>query len=354
MVYARIPSVLVVGVLVACAAEDRPEQTSSTNPGTLTVGPTTDPLPTSTDPETSIDAGPDDDDDDETGDKLDVGAGTGMMTAGDDVTGCTKVDLIFVVDGSGSMADEQNNLLSAFPGFIDTMRTQLADADSYNVGVIRTDGNDISCVPGRQGVLVTRNFAAGSSMATCTPYASGLRFMTQADDLSEKFACAARVGIGGDGDEAPLGSLIAALTPPNTDAGECNEGFLRDDALLVVVSITDEEDDHETEDEACGNEPGMGSPGEPEDWFEAIVAAKGGVEQNIVVLSLIGPSVDPCPELDKCNGGIDGAEPSVRIANFTWMFSHGHVGPVCGDYDPFFAEAVADIQTACDEFIPPG
>jgi hypothetical protein len=36
------------------------------------------------------------------------------------------------------------------------------------------------------------------------------------------------------------------------------------------------------------------------------------------------------------------------------MFSHGHVGPVCGDYDPFFAEAVADIQTACDEFIPPG
>jgi hypothetical protein len=233
------------------------------------------------------------------------------------------------------------------------MQSELDGNEGFNVGVIRTDGNDISCVPGRPGVLVTRNFAAGSSMETCTPYAEGGRYMTQQDNLAEKFSCAARVGIGGDGDEQPLGSLIAALTSPNIDEGECNEGFLRDDALLVVVLITDEEDDHETPDEACGNEPGMGSPGEPEDWFDAIVATKGGIESNIVVLSLIGPSVEPCPDLDKCNGGVTGAEPAIRISNFTWMFTHGHVGPVCGDYGPFFEDAVADIKAACEEFEPP-
>lgn len=345
---------LLVIALGACPADERSAQTGV---DIVTQGPTLTTTNASSDTEpasSSTEAVSATADSQDTGEKLDVSEGTGMNSGGDDLLGCKKVDLIFVVDGSGSMADEQGNLLAAFPDFIDTMRTELSGAEGYNVGVIRTDGNDISCVAGRQGVLVTRNFAPGSSDATCTPYASGLRYMTQDDDLNDKFSCAARVGIGGDGDEQPMASLISALTPPNTDIGECNEGFLRDDALLVVVIITDEEDDHETMDEACGNEPSAGSPGEPADWFADVVAAKGGIESNVVVLSLIGPSIDPCPDLDKCNGGIDGAEPAIRIANFTWMFSHGHVGPVCGDYDPFFAEAVADIKEACEEFVPPG
>ncbi len=286
--------------------------------------------------------------------KLDVGGGSGSG-GGDSLIGCKKVDIVFVIDGSGSMADEQQNLLAAFPNFIDTMRTELNSAEGFNVGVVRTDGNDISCVPGRYGVLVTRNYALGSSNATCTPYASGQRHMTQDDDLPSKFNCAARVGTGGDGDEQPMQAVIAALTPPNTDVGECNEGFLRDDALLVIVIITDEEDDHETMEQACGNVPSMGSPGEPADWYDAIVAAKGGVETNVVILSLVGTAApEACPPLDKCDNGVDGAEIATRLLGFTWMFTHGHVGPVCGDYDPFFQEAVADIKDACEEFVPPG
>lgn len=347
-------SIALFGVTVACGGEQRQDDPPTT--GTLTQATTmstTTPADTGGDSSTSSSGGAEVESGQETSTKLDVGMATEMNTGGDDLLGCKKVDIIFVVDGSGSMADEQTNLLSAFPQFISTMQSELDDAEGFNVGVVRTDGNDISCVPGRPGVLVTRNFAAGSSMDTCTPYASGLRYMTQQDDLDEKFTCAARVGIGGDGDEQPMASVIAALTSPNIDAGECNEGFLRDDALLVIVIITDEEDDHETEEEACGNEPGMGSPGDPEDWFDAIVATKGGIESNIVVLSLIGPSVDPCPDLDKCNGGTDGAEPAIRIANFTWLFTHGHIGPVCGDYAPFFQDAVADIKEACEMFEPP-
>lgn len=341
---------------LGCASEQRQDDPSvtatltqtSAAPSTTVPESTGDGSTSSTTGDAEVDTGED------TSTKLDVGVGTGMNSGGDDLLGCKKVDIVFVVDGSGSMADEQANLISAFPQFISTMQSELDGAEGFNVGVIRTDGNDISCVPGRQGVLVTRNYAAGSSMETCTPYAEGGRYMTQQDNLAEKFFCAARVGIGGDGDEQPMASVIAALTSPNIDAGECNDGFLREDALLVIVVITDEEDDHETEEEACGNEPGMGSPGEPEDWFDAVVAAKGGIESNIVVLSLIGPSVDPCPDLDKCNGGISGAEPSIRISNFTWLFTHGHVGPVCGDYGPFFDEAVDDIKAACEEFEPPG
>jgi hypothetical protein len=70
-----------------------------------------------------------------------------------------------------------------------------------------------------------------------------------------------------------------ALDPALNAVGACNEGFLRADALLVLVSITDEEDDHEA---ACNLNPG--SPGEPSDWFDTIVAAKAGVDPSCALI----------------------------------------------------------------------
>ncbi|MCA9718739.1 MAG: hypothetical protein KC468_28985, partial [Myxococcales bacterium] len=118
---------------------------------------------------------------------------------------------------------------------------------------------------------------------------------------------------------------------------------------------TDEEDDHEVE--SCLQLPQPGSPGDPTDWFNTVVAAKGGVEQNVVVLTLIGPpgpNPAQCPQLDKCQGGIIGAEVSVRIDAFSKFFTYGFVGRVCeNSYDAFFSEAVGVIKSACDEFMPP-
>ena len=151
-------------------------------------------------------------------------------------------------------------------------------------------------------------------------------------------------------------AMLTALTPPLTDDGECNQGFLRDDALLVVVIITDEEDDHETMDDACNGMPLPGSPGDPGSWFDQMVEIKGK-EESVVVLSLVGPDgrmAPMCPALDKCNGGIVGAEVARRILEFTSMFTFGFVGQVCGDYGPIFQESISVIKTACDEFEPVG
>ncbi|HET6585579.1 MAG TPA: hypothetical protein VFG69_19100 [Nannocystaceae bacterium] len=300
------------------------------------------------------------DDSDPTLGKLDVmggdGGGSGPIDTSSD-SGCKKVDLLFVIDDSGSMADEQINLVAAFPEFIDGMRTRLADADGYNVGVISSDvyTGDFTCMPLVEGALITRTAGASSSNAVCDPFTSGLRFMTEADDLETKFACTAQIGTGGDGNERPAQALAAALSPALGAAGACNEGFLREDALLVVVLITDEEDDHETMAQSCMMAPQLGSAGEPADWFAAVTAAKGGDEAAIVVLSLVGPSgADACPALDKCNGGIVGAEPAPRILEFTDMFTYGFVGPVCQPYGPFFLEAIDVIESACDDFEPPG
>ncbi|HEY8374956.1 MAG TPA: vWA domain-containing protein, partial [Nannocystis sp.] len=86
--------------------------------------------------------------------KLDVGGPvTGGDTTGGPATGgCEKVDFLFVVDNSGSMADEQMNLINSFPGFISTI-TQTLDAQDYHIMAVSTDngkgtGLMSSCVNG--------------------------------------------------------------------------------------------------------------------------------------------------------------------------------------------------------------
>jgi hypothetical protein len=244
---------------------------------------------------------------------------------------CVKVDLLFVIDNSGSMKQEQDNLVASFPGFVQEIQQELADAESLHIGVVTTDDYEFNEAPcaGVLGGLVTQTGGLDSSAAACGPYASGLRYMTEQDDLAQRFACAAHVGTDGSGDEMPLDAALHALGPGLAAPGACNEGFVRADALLVLVLITDEEDQ---------------SIGDPPQWFNSLVALKGGVETNIVVLSLIGPKQPACP---------DAKTIALKLVEFTGMFTYGSVGQICApSYQQFFHDAIAGIAEACDNFIP--
>jgi hypothetical protein len=289
------------------------------------------------------------------GEVLDVANGGSAGNDSDSMTdGCKKVDLLFVIDNSVSMANEQGNLVSSFPGFIEAMREQLADTQGYHVGITTTDIYTPSLECAEPGSLVVRTGGDDSSDEECGPYAEGGRYMTEADDLENVFSCAAQVGVGGDIDERPITMMLSALSDDQNGAGGCNEGFLRDDALLVVVLITDEEDDVEEGHCESGFPPAQdGSGGEPPGWFEGLAAVKDGNEKSIVVLSLVGPSSGRmCPELDFCSGATDGAEVANRLIEFTEMFTYGFVGSVCEPYGPFFEEAISGIASACNEFMP--
>jgi len=333
---------------MACNADDGQEQPTTTLPTTSLGG---------TSPASATGSATTEVADDTMAPRLDAPAGTAGSDGIDvDDEGCDKVDLLFVVDNSGSMADEQASLVASFPGFIDAMQQELADTEGYHIGVVTSDQYifDIQCSPLSIGNLVYRTGGVDSSNGNCGPYISGFNYMTENDDLVDTFACAAQVGTGGSGDEHPMEAMITALSPPIIDEGECNEGFLRDDALLVVVIITDEEDDHESLADACNDSPLPGSAGEPGTWFDDMVEIKGR-EESVVVLALVGPDGEAapmCPELDKCNGGIAGAEVADRILEFSSMFTFGFVGQVCADYGPIFQESISVIKTACDEFVP--
>ncbi len=149
-------------------------------------------------------------------------------------------------------------------------------------------------------------------------------------NLEQTFSCAALVGAGGDGLERPMDAMIAAIGE-QSGAGGCNEGFLRDDAVLVVTVISDEDDFEQ-------------SSGDPASWKQYLVDAKGGNEEAIVALGLVG---DGGVNGGTCPADIDA--PTLR--SFAESFTHGQIGSVCAaDYAPFFEQAVAVIDTACDEF----
>ncbi|PRQ07441.1 hypothetical protein [Enhygromyxa salina] len=304
--------------------------------------------------------------DGDSGPKLDViGNDEGMATAGDagDGDGCQKVDFLFVIDNSGSMLEEQDNLAASFPSFINSISSTLDAAQDYHIMVIDTDawvyaGCPFLCafpLPGLcvgyecgvtqpaqcedvLGAGVTWPKGANASNANCN-FVNGKRFMTDAEpNLPGAFQCAARVGTDSTDDpERPMEAMAAAVSGVGA-AGTCNYDFLRDDAILVVTFITDENDD-----------PGDGSSGNVDTWRQALIDAKNGDESAIVVLGLFGD--DDLPNA-QCNGG---AETSARLRAFldSWG-DRGFFGSICApDYDDFFQAAVDIIDTTCDDFTPP-
>lgn len=261
----------------------------------------------------------------DTGDdiKLDVMAPTPTDVMIDEDK-CKKIDFLFVIDDSGSMSDEQMSLINSFPGFINGVLNYVPSIESFHLGVTTVSlpvGNPVSCQ--KKGALVTSTVGAGanSSESICGPYADGYNFMTENDDLTVTFPCAAQVGTNGWGNEQPLMSMIEGLENFIQSPGQCNEGFVREDAVLVVVIITDEDDQ---------------SGGNVVNWYDHLVWLKGAPE-DIVILSLC--------ETEACSIGYN---TSYDLMDFTNFFANGFIGEVCAaNYDPFFYQALGVIQTAC-------
>jgi hypothetical protein len=303
----------------------------------------------------------------------------GSADEGSDGVGCDKVDFLFVIDNSGSMSDEQTNLIASFDGFIAAIQDTL-EAQDYHVMVVSTDaggggGYSVTCMNGDctctpvpacceqvcngfsdqcngfscddlPGGECETTLGAGKIFeedgTQCLPE-DGPRYMTQAEpDLAGTFSCAAHVGTYGDGNERPMQAMLEATSPMMNAMGECNDGFLRDDAILVVTFITDEEDV-------------MKSPGDPQDWHDGLIANKNGDPNAVAVLGLFGDGDLPAPECPPLTDDT-GAEPSPRLRAFVDLFGErGVAGSVCADdFIPFFLDAVDVVDFTCDEFRPEG
>lgn len=192
------------------------------------------------------------------------------------------VDILFVIDNSGSMAEEQATLAANFPSFISVLEADNVKAN-YRIGVTTTDNGNPWCTGGQGGAL---------RLSSCRErlqefiYAPGLPIEVNAQDVAcndvcphdtieilgstteeddassprpwiesiegatnigggitpaEAFQCIGPQGINGCGFESHLESMFKALRRMETSS-ENQYGFLRRNAILSVVHVTDEAD----------------------------------------------------------------------------------------------------------------
>ena len=197
--------------------------------------------------------------------------------------GLAKVDVLFVIDNSGSMMEEQASLAQNFAAFLSGAQQQPVD---YHIGVTTT-GIEPSpsgwtrCPGGVDGGEAGRLFPADGSWPRVINRGTA--------NAPQVFANNVSVGIC-HWDEQGLQAAYRALSPPlvnNADdpdtalAADGNLGFLRPDALLAVVFVSDEDD---------------GSSGTVESYETFLRALKGNDPTLLVISAIVGPQdLSTCP-----------------------------------------------------------
>lgn len=145
-----------------------------------------------------------------------------------------KIDILWVVDNSGSMKTSQDNLASNFQSFISRFQQYNYD---FHMAVVTTDGWEIEFYPNDSQVANKPKFRDGAGSDPLNH--SGVFVMDKnTPNLSNVFSKNIRVGTNGSGDERAFESLKRSLTlQHNIDLG-----FRRPDAFLAVIIVSDEED----------------------------------------------------------------------------------------------------------------
>lgn len=200
------------------------------------------------------------------------------------------VDILFVIDNSGSMGEEQATLAANFEAFIGVLEEDDVEAN-YRIGVTTTDNGNPWCqgtgaeagnlrltscrsreteftFMGAQVIeafddacdavcpaMTADGIDLGSIPITPTttsrdpepkarPWLENIEGLTNIPEglsTTQAFQCFGPQGINGCGFESHLESMWKALRRSQTE-NEASYGFLRDSAILSIVHVTDEAD----------------------------------------------------------------------------------------------------------------
>jgi hypothetical protein len=206
-----------------------------------------------------------------------------------------RLDVLWVIDDTPSMADEQAALAAAISPFTDGLQ----DAGlSWQIGVVRTDisGEDAGVLQGLPWVI-----------------------NSSTDDPASALAAAASVGLNGQPPEAGLGAAWLALTDPLR--GGLNRGLRRSDAALHIVVVSDGDD-------MSGSVLG----GSPADAFELFLEEEAARTGQPAVLSAVVGDVP-----DGCAGFGGSALPGTRYAQVATA-TGGIIQSICEpDFSPLTA-----------------
>lgn len=283
----------------------------------------------------------------------DPGSGSGGAEGGSG-TVCQKVDLLIAIDNSSSMQQEIDALrgpvLESFPQQLLAIGNGL---DDFHLAVI--DGCNAPPhyhnwgAGGDCGFSTGANYMLSSSASFDQEYACVTDFPgtpgtvfppppnTNGGWNGQPDSCS-----GNSDDEQPANTISLALSSPASTGP--NAGFIRPDALLFVVAITDEDE-----------QPIPAASAQA--IADRIIAAKGTLN-NVVFLGIGGVGTIPDDGELECSGPYGSAKDAVFLREVTSIFEQSGRGlfwDLCqGSLEEAFAKAIDVVGLACEDFIPPG
>lgn len=168
-----------------------------------------------------------------------------------------RVDILWMIDNSGSMSNEQTDLTENFPQFMDFF---VGSGLDYHIGVTSSDldGN----YNGSRGKLVV---------------VAGVKYIDP--DIAnpiEMFASMATLGTSGSSTEQGTGAVFDAL---EVERDRANAGFWRDESAIHTIVISDEPD--LTRANIIGRDEFVG-------WYSGLKEAAGDRTFSSIVDATVG------------------------------------------------------------------
>ncbi len=157
-----------------------------------------------------------------------------------------SVDILWVIDNSVSMQNEQESVAASAEDFILNLEEGNMD---FHLGVITTDVDDINANAGillGNPPVLTSECRDDGVTTDCT--------------YDENFRARVIQGTNGSDQERGLEAALTALEPPLSDTR--NAGFLREEAALSIIIVSDEND--------CSDFGALGADSSGEDCYTRI------------------------------------------------------------------------------------
>jgi len=164
-----------------------------------------------------------------------------------------KLDILFVIDNSGSMKEEQEAVARELTAFIDQIKQAGGVRQDFHIGVVTTSVYQHSTQNGVEWFLPYPKQAGRLRPVPNFLPDGGVEYETDNErilvgddpEVVAKFQKLVQQGTYGSGQETPWEAvrlaLTGALATMPADAGG-NGGFLRDRARLLVTVVSDEDD----------------------------------------------------------------------------------------------------------------
>jgi hypothetical protein len=173
-----------------------------------------------------------------------------------------NIDILFMIDNSSSMTSMQQKLATQLPAFMQVLQQLPNGLPNVHIAVVSSDmgapgdqTSSIGCTASGNNGQFQSVVGAAATMCNATTLAQGATFISDVDGqknftdpIENVFQCIAQLGASGCGFEHQLASIDRALGSDNFDGNgnpqppSTNAGFLRPEAYLGIVLLTNEDD----------------------------------------------------------------------------------------------------------------